>query len=108
MSSPGPIPIPFRQRWRSARVRLLPAVVFAVIIICLAVLWRDYAAAPSLVGQAESIQANVSSYRPGMLAQLSVNRFDRVRAGDSVGQVLVTDPKILQASLAVIQADIEM
>jgi multidrug resistance efflux pump len=31
-----------------------------------------------------------------------------VKAGDPVGRVLVTDPKILAASLAVIQADIEM
>jgi multidrug resistance efflux pump len=43
-----------------------------------------------------------------MLAQLDVTRFQKVRAGDPVGQVLVTDPKILAASLAVIQADIEM
>jgi HlyD family secretion protein len=39
---------------------------------------------------------------------LTVNRFQKVRANDPVGQVLVTDPKILAASLAVIQADIEM
>lgn len=108
MSAPGPIPIPLRGRWRDARLRVLPLVIFVVSILILASLWKDFASAPSMVGQAEVIQANVSCYRPGMLAQLNVNRFERIKAGDPVGQVLVADPKILQASLAVIQADIEM
>lgn len=43
-----------------------------------------------------------------MLAQLDVARFQKVKAGDTVGQVLVTDPKILASSLSVIQAEIEV
>jgi multidrug resistance efflux pump len=70
-------------------------------------LWKNYASAPTLVGQAEVVPANISCYKPGMLAQLTVNRFDKVKAGDAVGQVLVTDPKILASSLAVIQAEIQ-
>ncbi len=108
MSAPSPIPIPLSGRWRDVRLRVLPVLIFVFAIIVLAALWKDFAAAPSLVGQAESLQANVSCYKPGVLAQLTVNRFDRVKSGDAVGQVLVTDPKILQASLAVIQADIEL
>jgi multidrug resistance efflux pump len=108
MSAPAPIPIPLSGRWRDARLRLLPLIIFVISIIILAALWKDFASTPSMVGQAESIQANVSCYKPGMLAQLTVNRFDKVKSGDPVGQVLVTDPKILEASLAVIQADIEM
>lgn len=108
MAGPAPIPTPLRERFRDVRLRVLPLVLFVLAIIILAALWKDYAAAPSMVGQAESIQANVSCYKPGMLAELTVNRFGRVKAGDAVGQVLVTDPKVLQASLAVIQADIEM
>jgi multidrug resistance efflux pump len=77
-------------------------------VFALALLWKEYAAAPSLVGQAEVVPANVSCYKAGMLAQLFVNRFQKVKAGDAVGQVLVTDPKILAASLAVIEADIDM
>lgn len=108
MSTPGRIPIPLGARWRSVRLRVLPPFVFIATMFLLAVLWKDYATAPTLVGQAEAIQAHVSCYKPGMLAQLNVNRFQRVKTGDPVGQVLVTDPKILTASLAVIQADIEM
>ena len=42
-----------------------------------------------------------------MLAELNVTRFQRVKAGDPVGKVLVTEPRILASSLAVIQAEIE-
>jgi len=52
--------------------------------------------------------ANVSSYKAGVLAECSVLRFQRVRAGDTVGQVMVTDPKILASTLAVIQSEIEL
>ena len=108
MSTPAaPIPIPIRQRWRDFRLRLVPPLVFAAAVVVLAFLWKDYVAAPTLTGQAEAVLLNVSSSKPGMLTQLAVNRFQSVRAGDALGQVLVTDPKILASSLAVIQAEIE-
>jgi multidrug resistance efflux pump len=104
----SPIPIPLEQRWRDARLRVVPVVIFAGAITTLGMLWKNYVAAPTLVGQAEAVETSVSSYRPGMLAELNVARFQKVKAGEAVGQVLVTDPRILASSLAVIQADIEM
>jgi HlyD family secretion protein len=89
------------------RLRVVPALLFIALLFVMAQLWKKYASAPTLVGQAEVVPANVSCYKPGMLAQLFVNRFQTVKAGDAVGQVLVTDPKILASSLAVIQAEIE-
>lgn len=106
MPSPSPIPIPWPQRWRDVRVRYIPALIFIAIVFILALLWKGYTSAPLLVGQAEVIPANISCYKPGLLAELSVHRFQKVKAGDAIGQVLVTDPKILAASLAVIQAEI--
>ena len=50
----------------------------------------------------------MTCYKPGVLAELTVNRFQKVKAGNLIGQVMVTEPKILAASLAVIQADIQM
>src|SRR3954466_9394053 len=107
MSTLTPIPIPLQQRWRDARLRLIPALVFAAAVLAIAFLWKDFVAAPTMLGQAEPILANVSCYRPGMLAQLTVSRFQTVKAGDPVGEILVTDPKILASSLAVIEAEIE-
>ncbi len=101
------IPIPWSQRWRDARLRLIPGLLFVGLVFLGGSLWKKYASAPTLVGQAEVVPANVSCYKSGMLAQLFVNRFQAVKSGDPIGQVLVTDPKILVSSLAVIQAEIE-
>jgi multidrug resistance efflux pump len=103
-----PIPIPLQQRWRDARLRIVPVLVFGATLFAISHLWKSHIAAPTLVGQAEPVLANVSSHRPGMLTELSVGRFQTVKAGDLVAQVLVTDPKILSSSLAVVQAEIEL
>src|SRR5437588_9566490 len=110
MSSPSssPIPMPMRQRWQEVRLRVIPLLVFAGAVGAVAVLWTGHIAGPAIVGQAEPILANVSCYKPGVLAELTVTRFQRVKAGDPVGHVMVTDPKILASSLAVIQSEIEM
>jgi hypothetical protein len=44
-------------------------------------LWKGNLAAPNLVGQAEAVVANVSSYRDGILAELTATRFQKVKAG---------------------------
>jgi multidrug resistance efflux pump len=104
----SPVPIPFEQRWRDARQRLLPLLVFGVTLGMIGLLWKNHVAAPTLVGQAEPVLANVSSHKPGVLAGLNVSRFQKVKAGDLIGQVMVADPRILDSSLAVIRAEIEM
>jgi multidrug resistance efflux pump len=108
MNSPAPIPIPPQQRWRDVRLRALPLVVFAATFLTISLLWKDFVAAPTMVGQAEPVLVNVSCVKPGVLAEFTITRFQKVKAGDPVGRVVVTDPKILASSLAVIQAEIEM
>jgi multidrug resistance efflux pump len=108
MNSPAPIPIPLRQRLHEIRLRAVPMIVFLAAFITIGLLWRDYVAAPTMVGQAEPVLANVSCSKPGLLAEFTVARFQRVKAGDPVGRVIVADPKVLASSLAVIQAEIEM
>jgi len=49
----------------------------------------------------------LSSHMPGTVAMLNVVRFQKVRAGDVLGQVLVADPKMVAASLAVIRAELD-
>ncbi len=105
--TPVPIPIPTKQRWREVRQRVLPLVVFAGAIAGIAVLWKDHTASRVMLGQAEPVLSNVSSYKPGVLAELNVSRFQRVKQGDLIGKVMVTEPRILASSLAVIQAEIE-
>src|ERR1043166_6817899 len=104
---PPPIPIPFQQRWRDARLRLLPVLVFGASLCALVALWKDHVVPHTMIGQAEPVLANVTCYKPGMLAELSVTRFQRIKAGAPVGKVLIPAPKILASSLAVIQAEID-
>jgi multidrug resistance efflux pump len=103
-----PIPIPLAQRLRHARMNLLPTLVFGGAICALSVLWRYYIAPPSMTGQVETVVANVSSHLPGVLAGLNVQRFQSVRAGDALGHVITADPKLLEASLAVVRSELEM
>jgi multidrug resistance efflux pump len=105
--SPAPIPIPLKQRWRDARLRVLPVIAFAATCGVILILWKEHVIGRSMIGQAEPVSSNVSSYKPGVLAELMVTRFQKVKAGDPIGKVLVTDPRILASSLAVIQAEIE-
>jgi HlyD family secretion protein len=105
--SPASIPTPLRQRWQAARLRLLPVVVLAGLLCVIAVFWKDHVTAGAMLGQAEPVLSNVSSYKAGVLAELSVARFQKVKAGEAVGKILVADPRILASSLAVIQAEID-
>lgn len=105
--APGAIPTPWPQRWRDLRQRFLPVLVFIAGLSGVALLWKNQTATQVIVGQAEPVLSNVSCYKPGVLAELKVNRFQRVKAGDPIGRVMVTEPRILASSLAVIQAEIE-
>src|SRR5581483_8921268 len=106
-ATPEPIPIPARQRWQELRQRFLPLLVFLAGFAIIAVLWKDHAVSRVMVGQAEPVLSNVSSYKAGVIAELSVQRFKRVKTGDPIAQIRVTEPRILASSLAVIQAEIE-
>jgi multidrug resistance efflux pump len=103
-----PIPTPAGQRWREFRVGVVPMVAFAATAAAVLVLWQQNVAAPNLVGEVEPIQSSVSSPKAGKLSQLNVTRLQRVKAGDIIAQIITTDPQILQSSLAVIQAEIQL
>ncbi len=107
-SRPKPIRIPWSRRWQDARMRLVPLVIFGAALCSVVALWRERVAAPTMIGQAEPVLSNVSSHKAGVLTELRVNRFQRVKAGDPIGEVWVANPAVLTASIAVIQADIEM
>jgi len=104
---PARIPIPLQQRGRNLRMRVLPMIVFGVALCAVAGLWKDRVPSRIMLGQAEPVLANVSCYKSGILAELTVTRFQKVKAGDALGKVMITDPKILASSLAVIQAEID-
>jgi multidrug resistance efflux pump len=95
-------------RWLDLRVRIIPALIFVGTWIAVALMWTRNGPSPIMLAEAEPVVSNVTCYKPGVLSELTVNRFQKVKTGDLIGQVMVTEPKILTASLAVIQADILM
>jgi multidrug resistance efflux pump len=102
------IPMPLALWWRDIRMRMVPGLVFLSAVGSVALLWKGHIAAPSMVGQAEPVLANVSSQKAGVLANLCVNRFQKVKVNDVIATVVTTDPAVLSSSIAVIQADIKM
>jgi multidrug resistance efflux pump len=102
------IPTPPARRWREFRIRYLPFLVFfGVAAFCLSI-WNQHLTPPGMVGQVEGPRAVVASQLPGTVAKLTVTQFSRVRAGDQIAQVITTDPKVLESSLAVVRAEIEL
>ncbi len=101
-----PIPTPAAQSWKEFRIRVLPVVVFLAALIGVWRLWQTDLLAPSLVGEVEAVQTTVSSRQTGVLAQFNLGLYQEVKAGETLGQVIITEPKVLASSLAVIQAEI--
>jgi multidrug resistance efflux pump len=103
-----PIPVPSTQRLRLFRANALPWIVFLGCIGALALLWNGRLGAGTMIGQAEGAVASISSHKPGVVAGLAVGRFQKVRAGQTVASVMVADPRLIEASLAVVRSDLEL
>src|SRR5690349_1524909 len=101
-----PIATPWAQRLRELRLRYSPALVLAVCIAVIVVFWRENVSAPQFIGQAEPVLAHLSSHKPGTVAMPNVVRFQKVHAGEVLGQV-VADPELMESSLALIRAELD-
>ncbi|HYV32237.1 MAG TPA: hypothetical protein VEO53_14180 [Candidatus Binatia bacterium] len=108
MNSLPPIPTPPAQRWKDFRLHGLPVIAFALLAAAIYFLWNHTLAPGTFTGEVESVQENVASPKPGQLVDLSVVQFQSVKAGDVIARVITTDPKIIEASLAVIRAEVEL
>ncbi len=108
MKERSPIPTPLKLRWREFRIQALPFLIFVGVVIAVAVLWRDQTRPGMLTGEVEGVTGVVTSPSAGGLAQLFIERFDEVEAGQTVGQVIRTPPDVLQSSLAVLKMEIEL
>src|SRR5213594_3144403 len=97
MNKLPPIPSPPGKLWREFRIQLLPVLVFLGAVVAAGVLWKTSLAAPSLVGQVESIQAEVRSPDTGVLAMLYVTDHQVVKMGDVIGEVDTSDPRTSSA-----------
>jgi multidrug resistance efflux pump len=104
----SPIPTPASQLWRQLRLQYLPVVIYIAGLVCAYLLWTHWVAPPTLVGEAEAVRTELRAAQSGMLADLNVELLQPVKAGQRIGRVIVNDPKVLEASLAVIRAETEV
>lgn len=103
-----PIPIPLARRWRNFRVQFAPFFVFAALLGTVAYLWTENVAPASIMGEGEVFSVEVNSSQPGALADLRVSRFQMVSQGETIARVITTDPRIVEAQLAVVLAEVEL
>lgn len=104
----SPIPTPASQLWRQLRLQYLPVVIYIAGLVGAFLLWTHWVAPPTLVGEAEAVRTELRAAQSGLLADLNVELLQPVKAGQRIGRVIVNDPKVLEASLAVIRAETEV
>ncbi len=104
----GPIPTPPSQRWREVRLLYLPRTVFGLGVLLAAWLWSSSVAPATLVAEAEVEQVDVRAAQAGVVASLKVAMLQAVHAGEVVGHVAPANPRLLDATLAVIRAEVGM
>lgn len=103
----SPIPTPPALLWRQLRLQYLPVVVFVAGLVAAIVIWTRWVSPASAVGEVEAIRTDVRSVRAGALAGAKMTLLQQVRAGETIGQVVIADPHMIEASLAVARAEIE-
>src|SRR6185503_11933173 len=103
-----PIPTPVAQRWREFRIQVLPLIIFVCVLLAVALLWRNFVAPTGIVGEVESIKADVISLQDGTLARLNVDRFEHVQTGQEIGEIISSSEDYLKSSVAAIEADLRV
>lgn len=107
---PDPLPVvpsPPSHRWRQFRLLVLPYLTFGLVLCAVVWLWGRNLANPLLTGQAEGLEADVASPRPGKISQLKVVLYQQVNAGDVIAVVDAADPMILSNTLALAKAEMD-
>ena len=102
-----PVASPPEHYWRQFRINILPALTFVVVLAATVWLWGKNLANPMVMGQAESLQADVTSPIKGRIVRLNVTLFQEVKAGDVIATIETIDSSMLTNSVAVVRAELE-
>lgn len=90
-----PIPTPPLVRWREFNINYLPVMMFIAVLLVAWALWSSRLGPMTLHGEAETVEAYISSPQPGVVAEAPkrVRTFQSVAAGEIVARVVGADPK---------------
>ena len=103
-----PIPTPVGQRWREFKIQVIPFLVFAVTLAGIVYLWRTNVQPLGVIGSVETNVVNVTCLQDGVLTDLPVERFQNVEVGQAIATISKTDPELIKAQIASVQADLEV
>ena len=103
-----PIPTPPAQRWREFRIRVLPAVIFAFVLVMVVVLWRSYVLPASIVGMVQTNSVSITCAQPGLISDLFVKPFETVTNGQPLCVIHPFSPELTRASMDKIAADMNV
>jgi len=106
MDKPTRIPSPPHVVFREIRVAVLPFVAFAVVLGLTILTWRSYVGPGMMVGEVEPVRGFINAPQSGKITVLNVGLLDRVSAGQTIGQLLPADPRVLSSQLALGRARI--
>jgi len=104
----APVSSPPEHYWRQFRINIVPTLAFVAVLAITVWLWGKNLANPVVMGQAESVVAEVSSPVAGRLSELNVALFQEVKAGDVLAVVSTTEPLVLSNAVAVLRAEMEL
>ncbi len=108
MSSHPPIRIPFKQRVRLFRVKVLPVLVFMIAVIGVSLLWNREITPAGMVGEVYGLSSELTAPLAGTLERVEVEPFSRVTAGDLIGYIRTEPVEKLHAAIAVLRAEIDL
>lgn len=105
-----PIPVPMKVRLRQFRSTVVPVLVFALSFISLVVLWRHHLnyGPGGLEARMMAVSAVVRAPVDGTMSRLWVAPDQRVKAGDILATISVATPEYVDASLALLRAELEL
>jgi membrane fusion protein (multidrug efflux system) len=102
-----PIPSPPGTAFREFRIKFVPGLAFVAVLASTVYLWHGYVGPSPLVGEVQTVRSVVSAPVSGQLTQLPVVQFQRVTAGQIVGQISPAEPALLDAQVALAKARID-
>jgi membrane fusion protein (multidrug efflux system) len=108
MDDKRPIPVPPAQRWREFRIQFLPFVIFILLVLAVALLWKRVVTPVNMVGEVVGTQYQVRTLIDGTLTDLKVDTFGYVQKGEEIGRMTTMEPALLQAELDAAAADLEV
>jgi hypothetical protein len=108
MSSPGTVPRPLALRVRDALSVGGPAAAALMALLAVLWLWQREVFPVELLGEVQAPTNLVASPLNGRLADVSVTLFERVTAGQELGQVRAASDESVRVALAAQQRDLEI